>query len=854
MTDLTQSPLVALHRAVALGTFPLQVLEESIQSGDWLPECEILDFKQEVPASDSDYVKAMRDAVALHNSHGGFMLFGIAEVERDKKFEVLGIGNGAIHAQKIKDLVRSYCGTDIRLNVRTQEISGAKVEIVHIAKRTLGEPPVRFLKNGPETKPGIVSFKKNDVVFRRIDSNAIASNPDDYDFLYSERKPPSLNIPAPPIEASEPLWHNLPDRTLICSRFVGRASSLGDLWVWLADDFLRVKLIAGEGGLGKTSLAYRFSEELASRRVKPYTNVLWLSAKKKQFIPALDTYREYGHVDYESAESLFRVICIELGCLETDFQDLESRELMQLALETCATVPAFIVVDDVDSLTPDDQKSVMEFALRVPKTAKALLTTRVNFSYAPENVLKLDGLAGEEYVDFVRVLRAKYQLTEATPKQIDRLRDATGGSPLFSDSLLRLEKRGLTLEAAIEQWKGEKGVEARKAALQREVQQLSKHAKRVLYVTSLLRNCSYTELAQIVEYSDETLGDALQELASLFLISAPAIAKEARYAVEPNTGALVLEIASSLAIDHTSLQTSTKRARTDAVGISLNKRMDLVGQAINQALAKMKAGDPKGALHGVLDVAKKLSKPHPDLLLMIGRCQLTQAPPNFAEAAKALEQSYTLGQRKALLFDFWFQAEFGRGDLEAALTMVDIALEQPTLDLKDWHERRAQIRIERARLRNGGGSDFLRRELDEAIVDLKAAARYAAGANEIDRLGRLISQAKAFKAAFFRRQTSLTAQGLSSLEELYSLASGNPGEPDLLMHYLEAVAFVLSAALTKYVGKPKGKEREILEKHMRAAKSLGSDVNKNNGLPYKARESFHRLSTLIDQYLQRRDI
>lgn len=854
MTDLTQSPLVALHRAVAMGTFPLQLLEESLQSGDCLPECEILDFKQEVPDSDSDYVKAMRDAVALHNSHGGFILFGIAEIERDKKFEAKGVGDTALHPQKIKDLVRSYCGTDIRLTVRSQEVSGAKIEIVHVAKRVLGEPPVRFLKNGPETKPGTVAFRKNDIVFRRIDSNAIASHPDDYDFLYSERKPPSLTVPAQPTEAIDPLWHNLPDRTLICSRFVGRAASLGDLWAWLADDFLRVKLIAGEGGLGKTSLAYRFSEELASRRVRPYTTVLWLTAKKKQFIPALDTYREYGHVDYDSAASLFRVICIELGCLEPDVKELDCRELMQLALETCTTIPAFIVIDDVDSLSPDDQKSVMEFALRIPKTAKALLTTRVNFSYAPENVLKLDGLAGEEYADFIRVLRLKYQMPEATAKQFDRLRDATGGSPLFSDSLLRLEKRGLTLDAAIEQWKGEKGVEARKAALQREVQQLSKQAKRVLYVTSLLRNCSYTELAQIVEYTDETLGDALQELASLFLISAPAIAKEARYAVEPNTGALVLEIASSLAIDHTSLQSATKRARTDAVGISLTKRLDLVGQAINQALAKMKAGDAKAALNGVLDVAKKLSKPHPDLLLMIGRCQLKQAPPNFAEAAKALEQSFALGQRKAFLFDFWFQAEFGRGDLDAALTMVDIALEQPTLDLKDWFERRAQIRIERARLRDGGGSDFLRRELDEAIADLKSAARNAGGSNEIERLQRLIGQAKAFKAAFFRRQVELSTAGFAALEELQSLAHGNPSDTELLGHYLEGVSVVVSAALTKYVGKPKGKERENLEKHVRSAKTVATEVGNNNGLPYRIRDTFHRFSLLADKYLQRRDI
>ena len=174
---------------------------------------------------------------------------------------------------------------------------------------------------------------------------------------------------------------------------------------------------------------------------------------------------------------------------------------MKLALETCETIPAFVVVDDVDSLSSDDQKSVLEFGLRAPRTVKLLVTTRVNFSYAEENVLKLDGLDGEDFSDFVKVLRTKYGLPEANDKQVGRLRDATGGSPLFADSLLRLERRGQTLDAAIGQWKGEKGVEARKAALLREVQQLTKQAKRVLYVVSILKNCSYTELAQIVNYA-----------------------------------------------------------------------------------------------------------------------------------------------------------------------------------------------------------------------------------------------------------------------------------------------------------------------------------------------------------------
>jgi tetratricopeptide (TPR) repeat protein len=855
VATLANAQLIELHKDVQTGNPPSNLLQQLLQSDEAVPECEVLDFKSQVPGSDSEYAKTMRDAVALHNSYGGYIVFGVTETEKDRKFRVDGIRGDGIHLQKIKDFVKSYCGADIRLQITSVDIGTARLEVLCVAKRALGETPVRFQKNGPDDKPGNPIFKKNQVVFRRIDCNAVAGPPDDYEFLYSERKPPSLELSTGIVEDdSELVEHNLPDRSLICSRFVGRTASLSELWSWLADDFSRVKLIAGEGGLGKTSLAYRFCEELITRKVKPFTAVVWLSAKKRQFVPSIDGYREANHIDYESAESLFRAICLALGCIESDVAELDQRELMQLALETCQTVPAFLVVDDVDSLTPDDQKSVMEFGLRAPSTIKLLLTTRVNFSYAPENVLKLDGLEGADFTDFVHVLRARYRLPEASAKQIERIHDATGGSPLFTDSLLRLERRGLSLDAAIGQWKGEKGVEARKAALQREVQQLSKEAKRVLYVTSLLKNCSYTELTQIIGYSDQTLGDALQELSSLFLINAPAIAKEARYTVEPNTGALVLEIGPSLAIDHTALQQQTKRARTDAVGLSLHKRTDIVGLAISQAIAKLKNRDAKGALEGVVETSKKLSKPHPDLMLMIGRCHLKLSPPNYSDAAKQFEQAYVLGQRKTLLFELWFQAEYGRQDLDAAMTVIDYALEQPEIELKDWYERRAQIRIERAQRRSRTGStDFLRREIDDAITDLQSASRYVRTSAETERIGRMISQAYGIKAHILKTDVGLTPSGLKALDDLLKLAHHSAADPEVLTYYFEALIATTNSAISKYVGRPIGSEREQLEMHQRKAKGIGEE-SIAKGIPATARHSFHQMCQVIDRYMAKRVI
>ena len=734
--------VVRLHQCVVSGVFDSGLLEGIEGTNGLVQECEVLDFKRQPPENDAEYAKLVRDLGALHNSYGGFVVLGIQETEKDRVFQVIGVKKDSIKLGKLRDMSRAYFGSDLRLSLTSHVVNEKNLEVIWVAKRGVGDTPVKFQVNGPDKEPKKPIFKRGEVVFRRIESNAIAQHADDYDFLYSARRPPSIELPGGEFSSVEPLEHNLPDRALICSRFVGRKEDLGDLWAWLADDFSRVRLIAGEGGLGKTSLAYRFAEDVASRRVQPFEQVVWLTAKKRQFVAAEDSHRENRHRDFYDANSLFAAIASVHGCVDSDFEGLDSREILQLALESCSTTPSFIVIDDVDSLTPEDQQRALELGMRVPAKTKMLLTTRVNFSYSPDNVLKLNGLPSEEFREYVQVMRIRYNLSVIKNSKIDHLHEISGGSPLFTDSLLRLERRGLSLEQAINQWKGEKGLEARKAALQREVQQLSREAKRVLYVITLKRSASYVELSQVVGYTDQTLGDALHELAGLFLVSAPSIGREARYTVDPNTGRLVLELSSELGIDHAALVDATKRANSDAIGRQLQKRKGIVGQAISQATALMKKGDPKAALDAVLSASKQLKNPHPDLLLAVGRFSLKQIPPSWDRAIAAFEESYGLGQRKQLLFDLWFEAEYGRGRLDMALEVTTKACEHEVGDAYDWHERRAQVHVVLARKSSSKVSvDSATREINFAIGELEKAKRFVKGEFQSRQLNQMLKQA-----------------------------------------------------------------------------------------------------------------
>lgn len=732
-----------LHKCVAQGIFDFELLKKLQADGASVQECEVLDFKVKPPETDAEYAKAMRDLVALHNSHGGFIVFGVRELEKDRSCELIGIPNHQyIDIAKLRSFTRNYLSTELRILPFQQEVDGMTIEVIWVTKRLKGEAPVKFTRNGPEIKPKQLCFKKDEVVFRRLDSNAVALAAGDFDFLYSERRPLSIDIMPWDGSNSDHLEHNLPDRTFICPRFVGRVEDLGDLWAWLRDDFSRVRLIAGEGGLGKTSLAYRFAEDVASRKVEPFEQVVWLTAKKLQFFPSQDKYTNTPRTDYDNAATLYAAVALAHACVESDLEGLDVRGLQKLALEACTALPSLVVIDDVDSLTPEDQLRALELGMKTPARTKILLTTRVNFSYSPDNVLKLEGLRAEEFRAHVRVLREKYKLPDIKDSKIDHIHETSGGSPLFTDSILRLERRGLSLDLAIAQWKGQKGLEARKAALRREIEQLSREAKRVLYVICHTRSASYVELVQIMDYTDQTLGDALQELAGLFLVRAPSIGKEARYTVDSNTSLLVLEMASSLSIDHANLISATKRARSDAIGIGMQKRSDIVGQAIYQAAAIQKQGDSKGALDTILSAAKKLNRSHPDLLLAVGRFSLKLDPPDLDQASKAFNESYGLGQRKQLLFDMWFDTDFQRNDYDAAIEVATKAIEHEVGSVSRWHERRAQVYIALARRSNWRTSvDAAIRETEKAIEDLKRAKYLSEGQFQTERLAILLRQA-----------------------------------------------------------------------------------------------------------------
>ncbi len=207
--------IARIHRCVAVGELDKSILAELHACGTAVHECEVLDFKQQLPDSDFEYAKTVRDLVALHNSFGGFLVFGVREMERDRSFELIGVEENKLHIAKLRDLARSYLGKDVRIKPFGMQVGEVHLDGLWVAKRSLGENPLRFNRSGPEEKPGKPCFRKNEIVFRRLESNGVAQVPEDFDFLFSPQRPPSLELSTEDVVNEAPLDHNLPDRAFI---------------------------------------------------------------------------------------------------------------------------------------------------------------------------------------------------------------------------------------------------------------------------------------------------------------------------------------------------------------------------------------------------------------------------------------------------------------------------------------------------------------------------------------------------------------------------------------------------------------------------------------------------------------
>lgn len=699
-----------LTDCVANGTFDNRIIDTLICGEQFIPkECELWDYKREAGTDAISMGNSIIQIVSFYNTYGGYLVYGVEETEPGKVFSPVGIKDNRLNHTQLKDKLTAYTGRKIDFSYREVTYQIGEREFVfgvlHIPKRPRDQQPIDFGKNGPEVEKGKLLFRQKEVYFRSQDECVAAKSKEDWQMLLGERN-------------NEFLWstdsttyfcssdkmvvnHNLPDKNFICPKFFGRERILSDLWGWLADEFVGSIVLAGDGGKGKTSIAYEFAQEIC--RIRPFDieKVIWLTAKEKQFVASLDRFVNVPETHFYDTESLLRAICSELAITDIEVDGASISMLKKYLRNAISNFPCFIIIDNVDSCDVDQQRMILETALQISNPrGRILLTTRQNLSYSSASCIAVGGLEETEYREYVNDLAEHMGGMKLSDRQISTLWKVTNGSPLFTESLLRLCRTGMPFNEAMGQWKGRLGDEARKAALQREIEQLSVDSRRVLLACAFMQEASLTELKQVTTYDDMRIHSCINELQSLFLVSVrPFIKREQRFAVSSNTASLVIANQQMLVPDPKVLERMVNDLRKGGTKDRSGVPSRRVGAAITQANSLMLAGEIDLAVD-TMDSALKEMKENPDLVLMRARCLLekykstgNQESQYLNMARRGFAKAESLGQRREMLYRLWYEGEVMAKDFSGAIEVANIAIQKDIPIKAEWLRRRAEAHL-----------------------------------------------------------------------------------------------------------------------------------------------------------------
>ena len=115
----------------------------------------------------------------------------------------------------------------------------------------------------------------------------------------------------------------LPPRDTVVVDFIGRRAELARLWEWVVDPHSKRWLLTGDGGKGKSAIAYQFATEIIHNPEVEFAAVHWLSAKRRRFSEG-----EVMHIaepEFFDLESAIDRLLAEFGWSEHIRKPLETK-------------------------------------------------------------------------------------------------------------------------------------------------------------------------------------------------------------------------------------------------------------------------------------------------------------------------------------------------------------------------------------------------------------------------------------------------------------------------------------------------------------------------------------------------
>lgn len=686
ITDLK----IELHSLIRQGALDDRVINLLIQEGEPLQyERQLWDYKLKQPTTtksqvlsleeknniDREWANMVKDVVSFHNSYGGYIIFGV----QDNPRKIVGY-QGVFDVDELNKRVQGFTKIDIECSFRVIQVTNSSGEIFNLGllliPQRIDKAQIAVVrKDGPVDAHKKPLFPKGTVFLRKGDSCCRAEEPEDFQFLTSSGRR-SFSFANVQSVSTPTLNNNLPPRDASFVRFVGRSGDTVELWKWFLDAYAPLKLAAGLGGVGKTTLVREFTEDVVTSAPSGIEKVVWLSAKIAVYTAIQGKYELASRVDFTDVVSLLKAILLELGEPEQNITEMNDQdELLEILTTNLTHLPAFLVVDDLDSLPLDLQQEAFHCLLhaftrsaaQTDKPSKCLITARLDLGASPTQLLRIRGLELKDFAEYVVDTAESIALPlnfGVDSQLMRRFHATTEGSPTFASAVLRLMALGDQIESALNRWKGGNGEEARKFAFERELKNLTDVQIRTLYAASVLGECYLEELEAILNTNQAMLRDTVAELRKYHLMSSGAGGAQGISLLVPTSLQLMRDVIRKRVSDPKRIDEECARTRTQSASRSI------VASRITQRVVRLwQAEDPSLAL----DVAKQAVRENPrvgDLHCLLGRAHLRINPPNYQRAEVAFRDAQEFNCKRPEHLQLWIEAKYGLADWKGILDIT----------------------------------------------------------------------------------------------------------------------------------------------------------------------------------------
>lgn len=231
-----------------------------------------------------------------------------------------------------------------------------------------------------------------------------------------------------------PIRENLPQQ--LYARYVPRLNEHGDDYVeYLIDSICndRAWFISSDGapGVGKTTLVYETARRCLEREL--FDAIVWTSAQQQVLRPP-EAIKVAEYVT--SLGTILDITGKTLGNREVlATHDLQRKK--EIVFELMAETNSLVIIDNVESLTPDAQKDVHRFLEEMPQPSRALITSRERH-YIGMRTITLPGMNFEEAIQFIDLESARRNLPALSEDEQKTIFTATTGTPLAIQQILGL--------------------------------------------------------------------------------------------------------------------------------------------------------------------------------------------------------------------------------------------------------------------------------------------------------------------------------------------------------------------------------------------------------------------------------